>query len=91
MCLELVVGEDIKVNVLILSKCVCGQVFLFLLLAAKMVYYLDSTSQKRAMELATSLDESLANRNLQVNLIYCLPIRQPFQISNKIARGTTNI
>uniref|UniRef100_A0A2D4NAE8 Uncharacterized protein n=1 Tax=Micrurus spixii TaxID=129469 RepID=A0A2D4NAE8_9SAUR len=71
MCLEPIVGKNIdrggpniKVNVLI-SKCVCGQVFLFLLLAAKMVYYLDSTSQKRAVELATSLDESLANRNLQ--------------------------
>lgn len=35
-------------------------------LAAKMVYYLDSSSQKRAIELATALDESLTNRNLQV-------------------------
>ena len=34
--------------------------------AAKMVYYLDSSSQKRAIELATTLDESLTNRNLQV-------------------------
>lgn len=34
--------------------------------AAKMVYYLDPSSQKRAVELATTLDESLANRNLQV-------------------------
>ncbi|XP_074849390.1 N-alpha-acetyltransferase 15, NatA auxiliary subunit isoform X2 [Carettochelys insculpta] len=33
--------------------------------AAKMVYYLDPSSQKRALELATSLDESLTNRNLQ--------------------------
>uniref|UniRef100_A0A5G2Q904 N-alpha-acetyltransferase 15, NatA auxiliary subunit n=1 Tax=Sus scrofa TaxID=9823 RepID=A0A5G2Q904_PIG len=33
--------------------------------AAKMVYYLDSSSQKRAIELATTLDESLTNRNLQ--------------------------
>lgn len=35
-------------------------------LAAKMVYYLDPSSQKRAVELATTLDESLTNRNLQV-------------------------
>lgn len=35
-------------------------------LAAKMVYYLDPSSQKRAIELATTLDESLTNRNLQV-------------------------
>ncbi|XP_059962213.1 N-alpha-acetyltransferase 15, NatA auxiliary subunit isoform X1 [Mesoplodon densirostris] len=33
--------------------------------AAKMVYYLDPSSQKRAIELATTLDESLTNRNLQ--------------------------
>nr|KAF6481182.1 N-alpha-acetyltransferase 15, NatA auxiliary subunit [Molossus molossus] len=33
--------------------------------AAKMVYYLDRSSQKRAVELATTLDESLTNRNLQ--------------------------
>uniref|UniRef100_A0A250Y5X3 N-alpha-acetyltransferase 15, NatA auxiliary subunit n=1 Tax=Castor canadensis TaxID=51338 RepID=A0A250Y5X3_CASCN len=33
--------------------------------AAKMVYYLESSSQKRAIELATTLDESLTNRNLQ--------------------------
>ncbi|EGW07011.1 NMDA receptor-regulated protein 1 [Cricetulus griseus] len=33
--------------------------------AAKMVYYLDSSSQKRAIELATTLDGSLNNRNLQ--------------------------
>ncbi|KAM9677756.1 N-alpha-acetyltransferase 15, NatA auxiliary subunit isoform 3-T3 [Trichechus inunguis] len=33
--------------------------------AAKMVYYLDPSSQKRAIELATTLDESLNNRNLQ--------------------------
>uniref|UniRef100_A0A452GP37 Uncharacterized protein n=1 Tax=Gopherus agassizii TaxID=38772 RepID=A0A452GP37_9SAUR len=33
--------------------------------AAKMVYYLDPSSQKRAVELATSLNESLTNRNLQ--------------------------
>ncbi|KAH0504798.1 N-alpha-acetyltransferase 15, NatA auxiliary subunit [Microtus ochrogaster] len=33
--------------------------------AAKMVYYLDSSSQKRAIELATTLDGSLTNRNLQ--------------------------
>lgn len=33
-----------------------------------MVYYLDPTSQKRAVELATCLDESLTNRNLQVSV-----------------------
>lgn len=33
-----------------------------------MVYYLDSSSQKRAIELATTLDESLTNRNLQVKV-----------------------
>lgn len=33
--------------------------------AAKMIYYLDSSSQKRAIELATTLDGSLTNRNLQ--------------------------
>ncbi|XP_019519593.1 PREDICTED: N-alpha-acetyltransferase 15, NatA auxiliary subunit [Hipposideros armiger] len=33
--------------------------------AAKMVYYLDPSSQKRAVDLATTLDESLTNRNLQ--------------------------
>lgn len=33
--------------------------------AAKMMYYLDPSSQKRAVELATALDESLTNRSLQ--------------------------
>nr|XP_033795329.1 N-alpha-acetyltransferase 15, NatA auxiliary subunit isoform X2 [Geotrypetes seraphini] len=33
--------------------------------AAKMMYYLDPSSQKRAVELATALDESLRNRTLQ--------------------------
>ncbi|OXB74603.1 UNVERIFIED_CONTAM: hypothetical protein H355_013437 [Colinus virginianus] len=33
--------------------------------AAKMMYYLDPSSQKRAVELAMTLDESLINRNLQ--------------------------
>ncbi|GAB1287511.1 N-alpha-acetyltransferase 15, NatA auxiliary subunit [Apodemus speciosus] len=33
--------------------------------AAKMVYYLDSSSQKRAIELATTLDGALTNRTLQ--------------------------
>lgn len=38
--------------------------------AAKMMYYLDPSSQKRAVELAVTLDESLVNRNLQVIDIY---------------------
>ncbi|XP_077135307.1 N-alpha-acetyltransferase 15, NatA auxiliary subunit isoform X2 [Ranitomeya variabilis] len=33
--------------------------------AAKMMYYLDPSSEKRAVELATALDESLTNRSLQ--------------------------
>lgn len=38
-----------------------------------MVYYLDPSSQKRAVELATTLDESLTNRNLQVMFfIFCI-------------------
>lgn len=37
--------------------------------AAKMMYYLDPSSQKRAVELAMTLDESLINRNLQVTYL----------------------
>lgn len=44
---------------------------MFLLVAAKMMYYLDPSSQKRAVELAMTLDESLINRNLQVTDINC--------------------
>lgn len=44
--------------------------FIFLIVAAKMMYYLDPSSQKRAVELAMTLDESLINRNLQVTVIY---------------------
>ncbi|KAM8939478.1 N-alpha-acetyltransferase 15, NatA auxiliary subunit [Pelodytes ibericus] len=36
------------------------------LAAAKMMYYLDTSSQKRAVELATALDETLQNRSLQI-------------------------
>lgn len=43
----------------------------FLLVAARMMYYLDPSSQKRAVELAMTLDESLTNRNLQVTDINC--------------------
>lgn len=43
----------------------------FLLVAARMMYYLDPSSQKRAVELAMTLDESLINRNLQVTDINC--------------------
>lgn len=44
---------------------------MFLLVAARMMYYLDPSSQKRAVELAMTLDESLTNRNLQVTDINC--------------------
>lgn len=45
---------------------------IFSSVAAKMMYYLDPSSQKRAVELAMTLDESLINRNLQVTHIYKL-------------------
>lgn len=45
---------------------------IFPLVAAKMMYYLDPSSQKRAVELAMTLDESLINRNLQVTAIHKL-------------------
>uniref|UniRef100_A0A4W3JXP8 N-alpha-acetyltransferase 15, NatA auxiliary subunit a n=1 Tax=Callorhinchus milii TaxID=7868 RepID=A0A4W3JXP8_CALMI len=48
------------------------------LAAAKMMYYLDPSSQKRAVELATGLDEFLANRSIQVSLNLC-------KITNKVA------
>lgn len=34
--------------------------------AAKMMYYMDPSSQKQAVELATALDEPLTNRSLQI-------------------------
>ncbi|XP_051561366.1 N-alpha-acetyltransferase 15, NatA auxiliary subunit [Myxocyprinus asiaticus] len=34
--------------------------------AAKMMYYLDPSTQKKAVELATALDESLNNRSVQI-------------------------
>lgn len=40
---------------------------LLLLEAAKGMFYLDPSTQKKAVELATALDESLNNRNIQVN------------------------
>ncbi len=35
--------------------------------AAKMMFYLDPSTQKKAVELAVALDESLNNRNIQVH------------------------
>lgn len=35
--------------------------------AAKMMFYLDPSTQKKAVELAVALDESLKNRNIQVH------------------------
>jgi len=35
--------------------------------AAKMMFYLDPSTQKKAMELAIALDESLNNRSVQVH------------------------
>uniref|UniRef100_A0A4W3KJG4 N-alpha-acetyltransferase 15, NatA auxiliary subunit a n=1 Tax=Callorhinchus milii TaxID=7868 RepID=A0A4W3KJG4_CALMI len=40
--------------------------FSIVVTAAKMMYYLDPSSQKRAVELATGLDEFLANRSIQI-------------------------
>lgn len=40
----------------------------FCLTAAKMMYYLDSSMEKKAVELAIALDESLSNRSIQVQL-----------------------
>lgn len=37
-------------------------------LAAKMMVYLDSSTETKAAELAAALDESLENRTIQVNL-----------------------
>lgn len=36
--------------------------------AAKMMVYLDSSTETKAAELAAALDESLENRTIQVNL-----------------------
>lgn len=38
--------------------------------AAKGMFYLDPSTQKKAVELAAALDESLNNRNIQVNADY---------------------
>lgn len=40
--------------------------FSFFLAAAKMMTYLDSSTETKAAELASALDESLSNRNIQV-------------------------
>lgn len=45
---------------------------MFHVTAAKMMYYLDPSSQKRAVELAAALDESLTNRSLQVSYLFPL-------------------
>uniref|UniRef100_A0A8C9WH79 N-alpha-acetyltransferase 15, NatA auxiliary subunit n=1 Tax=Scleropages formosus TaxID=113540 RepID=A0A8C9WH79_SCLFO len=36
--------------------------------SAKMMFYLDPSTEKKAVELATALDESLSNRSIQVSL-----------------------
>lgn len=42
---------------------------LFSLEAARGMFYLDPSTQKKAVELAAALDESLNNRNIQVNTV----------------------
>lgn len=44
------------------------KVLLGCVLAAKMMVYLDSSTETKAAELAAALDESLENRTIQVHL-----------------------
>lgn len=45
--------------------------------AAKMMVYLDSSTETKAAELAAALDESLENRTIQVNLNECAVFVKP--------------
>lgn len=55
--------------------------------AAKGMFYLDPSTQKKAVELAAALDESLNNRNIQVNPVQVMgfPSSQS-EFTDKMAR-----
>lgn len=61
--------------------------------AAKGMFYLDPSTHKKAVELAAALDESLNNRNIQVNPVAFMghTSSRSAEFTNKMAEKTSRV